>query len=162
MKVVLTATGSVASPGAGCRRNRGWTGLRIARGRPARNQVIDQREPPPRSSARPLVAVGLPAGERRDRLARSGRSREPATGTKPARRALDGRRPRSRARERRLYAPGVDRRRRVRSRGAATASVVWTICCPGWRLMRRCRCNPSVRRVGVAPVWPSAARPNSC
>ena len=44
VKVVLTASGSVASPSAGCRRNRGQAGLRIARGRPARDQVIDQTE----------------------------------------------------------------------------------------------------------------------
>ena len=29
------------------------------------------------------------------------------------------------------------------------------------RLMRRCRCNPLVMRVGVAPAWPSAGKPNS-
>ena len=69
----LTATRIGRVSHAGSRRNRGRPGLRIARGRPARDQVIAQRKPRPRSSARRLVAVGLSAGERRDRLARSGR-----------------------------------------------------------------------------------------
>ena len=80
VEVVLTARGSVASPTLDLAATGDGLAYGLARGRPARRPSHRSAETVSSSSARPLVAVGLPARERRDRLARSGRLRKPATG----------------------------------------------------------------------------------